>query len=214
MKANVRPRPRWPTAYSPGRVVSIDLLSSPELEGMGRHGCGTSSPGCGSTGRPPLALPFLSATVEIDTGGVKDALVIPAEALAVVGRPAVAATSSGPRAGAAAHHHSPRKRRPARSVRGPERGRAGGLAVERGRPGSPGREKAWRGGRLARRDGDRLEITGESGTLGMRRRGGARRSEHGFGSTRPASLLDSLVSLDTASAAPGSAGRARPGTGR
>lgn len=67
----------------PGRVVSIDQLSIEnwrEWDERIRHFLARVR----LDKTPPTALPFLSAAVEIETGGIKDAVVIPAEALAVV----------------------------------------------------------------------------------------------------------------------------------
>jgi HlyD family secretion protein len=82
MKANVRLASMADRVLT-GRVVSIDQLSIEkwrEWDERLRHFMARVR----LDKTPASALPWLSASVEIDTGGVKDALVIPAEALAVV----------------------------------------------------------------------------------------------------------------------------------
>jgi HlyD family secretion protein len=67
-----------------GRVANIDMLSIPnwkEWDERLRHFVVRVR----LDKTPPSALPFMSAAVEIDTGRVTDALLIPVEALAVVG---------------------------------------------------------------------------------------------------------------------------------
>jgi HlyD family secretion protein len=82
MKAKVRIASR-PDHVIPGRVVAIEMLSKPnwkEWDENIRHFI--ASVRLDET--PSSALPFMSATVEIDTGRVPNALVIPVEALAMV----------------------------------------------------------------------------------------------------------------------------------
>jgi HlyD family secretion protein len=94
MRANVR-LASVADRVIPGRVVSIDQLSSPNWKIWDddvRHFLVRVR--LDST--PPSALPFMSASVEFDTGRVPDALVIPVEALAVVdGRPSCYVLADG-----------------------------------------------------------------------------------------------------------------------
>ena len=82
MKAKVRIASR-PDEVMTGSVVAIEMLSTPnwkEWDENVRHFFVRVR----LDQKPPSALPFMSATVEIDTGRVADALVIPVEALTVV----------------------------------------------------------------------------------------------------------------------------------
>jgi HlyD family secretion protein len=67
----------------PGRVAAIDFLPSPDWrqwdENLRRF---IARVRLDET--PPRVLPFMSAIVQIDTGRIPDALVIPVEAMAVV----------------------------------------------------------------------------------------------------------------------------------
>jgi HlyD family secretion protein len=83
MKAQVRIASR-PDRVIGGRVAAIEMLSTPnwkEWDENVRHFLVRVQ--LDST--PASALPFMSATVEIDTGHVSNALVIPVEALAIAG---------------------------------------------------------------------------------------------------------------------------------
>ncbi len=82
MKAGVRIASR-PGEVIPGRVVAIEMLSIPNWKVWDdnvRHFIARVR----LDHTPPGALPFMSATVDIDTGRVTDALVIPVEAVAMV----------------------------------------------------------------------------------------------------------------------------------
>jgi HlyD family secretion protein len=82
MKANVR-LASVAERILRGRVVSIDTLSSPNVK-MWDERLRHFLVRVRLDETPASALPFMSAAVEIDTGGVRDALVIPVEALALV----------------------------------------------------------------------------------------------------------------------------------
>jgi HlyD family secretion protein len=82
MKSEVRIA-SMPGLIIPGRVVAIDMLSMPnwkEWDENVRHFVARVR----LDQTPASALPFMSATVQIDTGRVANALVIPVEAMAVV----------------------------------------------------------------------------------------------------------------------------------
>jgi HlyD family secretion protein len=83
MKAKVRIASR-PAHVIPGQVVAIEMLSNPNWKVWDdnvRHFIARVR----LDETPASALVFMSATVEIDTGRVAGALVIPVEALSVVG---------------------------------------------------------------------------------------------------------------------------------
>ena len=90
----------------PGRVVSVDMLSSADWrewdERLRRFLVRVRL-----DKTPASALPFMSASVEFDTGRVDDALVIPVEALAVEHGRQSCYRDRRPRAGKAPHHNSP-----------------------------------------------------------------------------------------------------------
>ena len=82
MKARVSVASR-PSQVISGQVVAIDMLSTPnwkEWDDNVRHFIARVR----LDQTPASALPFMSATVEIDTGRITDALVIPVEAVATV----------------------------------------------------------------------------------------------------------------------------------
>ena len=81
MKASVRIASR-PDRVISGKVAAIEMLSTPnwkEWDENVRHFLVRVQ----LDQTPPAALPFMSATVEIDTGRVSNALVIPVEAMAI-----------------------------------------------------------------------------------------------------------------------------------
>jgi HlyD family secretion protein len=84
MKAKVRIASQ-PDRVIAGTVAAIEMLSTPnwkEWDENVRHFLARVKLDV----TPPSALPFMSATVEFDTGHVSNALVIPAEAVAVIDR--------------------------------------------------------------------------------------------------------------------------------
>ena len=131
MKANVRIASR-PDRVIGGTVAAIEILSTPnwkEWDDNVRHFLVRVK--LDST--PASALPFMSATVEIDTGHVSNALVIPVEALAVAdGRQSCyVVTADGLERRPI--QTRPRDSRPGRGYRGSPRGRARCITVARRR---------------------------------------------------------------------------------
>ena len=81
MKAEVR-LTALPGRTFRGKVVSMELLPRVNLKGWEER-LAFLRPGPADQ-TPPGLLPFMSAEMRIDTGRVEDALVIPAEAMAMV----------------------------------------------------------------------------------------------------------------------------------